>query len=193
VPDRTTLITAETCRSRNLCPCLQTLSRPAARANPGPASRHHNARRSRKIRLDLIAEIFALHDEPNTGCLRVAERHRPARVDFIGARSKCAGRAADQFLLGVRRREGGGRARSPGIVQRSTGARCTGPRSGARFLYRASAARSARREAQLTLKRRHAALDRPRSDLELPVRRLPFDRFEQELRPRRQHLRDEVD
>ena len=38
--------------------------------------------------------------------------------------------------------------------------------------------------------RRPAALDRARPDLELPVRRLPFHRSEEELRPRRRQLRD---
>jgi hypothetical protein len=38
-----------------------------------------------------------------------------------------------------------------------------------------------------------AALDRARPDLELPVRLLPFDRSEKELRPLRQQLRYELD
>jgi hypothetical protein len=41
--------------------------------------------------------------------------------------------------------------------------------------------------------RRPAVLDRARPDLELPVRRLPLDRSEKELRPRGQHLRDQLD
>ena len=37
-----------------------------------------------------------------------------------------------------------------------------------------------------------AALDRPRPELELPVRRLPYDRSEEELRSLRQHVRDHL-
>src|SRR4051812_40184067 len=43
---------------------------------------------------------------------------------------------------------GGGRARSPGVAQRSPAARCTGPRSRSLCLTERASARSARRQAQ---------------------------------------------